>query len=111
MLIGKMRALGVGEPKRSPLLPDVPTIAEGGVPGFEFATWGSIVVPKGTPKPIIDRLNAEAVRAINHREVRERLGNQGLVPIGSTPEALTVAIRSGLDKMSNVVKNPGMKLE
>ena len=108
---GKMRALGVGDPKRSPLLPDVPTIAEAGVPGFEFATWGSIVVPKGTPKPIIDRLNAEAVRAINHPEVRERLSNQGLVPIGSTPEALTAAIRSGLDKMSKVVKNAGMKLE
>lgn len=108
---GKMRALAVGNPKRSPLLPDVPTVAESGVPGYEFATWGGIFVPKGTPKAIIDRLNAETVKAVNDPVVRDRLASQGLIPRGSTPAELAQATKSGLERMGKIIKAAGIRLE
>jgi tripartite-type tricarboxylate transporter receptor subunit TctC len=108
---GKMRALAVASPTRSPLLPDVPTVAEAGVPGYEFATWGAIFLPRGAPKPIVDRLHAEVVKAVNDPTVRERLSSQGLVPRGSTPAELAQATRDGLEKMGKVIKTAGIKLE
>lgn len=108
---GKLRALAVANPTRSPLLPDVPTIAEAGVPGYEFSTWGAILAPKGTPKPIIDRLHAEVVKAVNDPTVRERLSNLGLVPRGSTPAELADAMRIGLDKMGKVIRSAGIKAD
>ncbi len=108
---GKLRALAVANPTRSPLLPDVPTIAESGVPGYEFSTWGALFVPQGTPKPIIDRLHAEVVKAVNDATVRERLSNLGLVPRGSTPAELAEATRTGLAKMGAVIKAAGIKSE
>ena len=106
---GKLRALAVANPTRSPLLPDVPTIAESGVPGYEFSTWGALFMPKGTPKPIIDRLHAEVVKAVNDATVRERLSSLGLVPRGSTPAELAEATRTGLAKMGKVIKSAGIK--
>ncbi len=108
---GKLRALAVANPTRSPLLPDVPTIAESGVPGYEFSTWGALFMPKGTPQPIIDRLHAEVVKAVNDATVRERLSNLGLVPRGSTPAELAEATRTGLAKMGKVIKAAGIKSE
>ncbi|MFM9882489.1 MAG: Bug family tripartite tricarboxylate transporter substrate binding protein [Burkholderiales bacterium] len=108
---GKLRALAVANPARSPLLPDVPTIAESGVPGYEFATWGALFMPKGTPKPIIDRLHTEVVKAVNDATVRERLSNLGLVPRGSTPAELAEATKTGLEKMGKVIKAAGIKSE
>jgi tripartite-type tricarboxylate transporter receptor subunit TctC len=108
---GRMRALAVPSPKRSPLLPDVPTMTEAGVRGFEWLTWASIVVPVGTPKPIVDRLNAEVVKAVNAPDVRERLIAQGLDPIGSPPEQVTQWTRAGLVRMSQIVKRAGIKGE
>ena len=108
---GKLRALAVANPTRSPLLPDVPTIAEAGVPGYEFSTWGALLAPKGTPKPIIDRLHAEVVKAVNDPTVRERLSSLGLVPRGSTPAELTEAMRTGLDKMGKVIRSAGIKAD
>ena len=105
---GRMRALGVPSPKRSPLLPEVPTMAEAGVPGFEWFTWASIVLPVGTPKPIVDRLNAEVVKAVNAPDVREKLIAQGLEPIGSPPEQVTQWTQAGLLRMSQVVKRAGI---
>jgi tripartite-type tricarboxylate transporter receptor subunit TctC len=106
---GRMRALAVPSPKRSPLLPDVPTMAEAGVPGFEWFTWASIVVPVGTPKPIVDRLNAEVVKAVNAPDVREKLIAQGLEPIGSPPEQVTQWTKAGLARMSEIVRRAGIK--
>ncbi len=106
---GRMRALAVPSAKRSPLLPDVPTMAEAGVPGFEWFTWASIVVPVGTPKPIAERLNAELVKAVSAPDVREKLIAQGLDPIGSPPEQVTQWTQAGLARMSRIVKRAGIK--
>ncbi len=108
---GRMRALAVPSPKRSPLLPDVPTMAEAGVPGFEWFTWASVVVPVGTPRPIVDRLNAEVVKAVNAPDVREKLIAQGLEPIGSPPEQVTQWTKAGLARMSEIVKRADIKGE
>ncbi|MGE5794495.1 MAG: Bug family tripartite tricarboxylate transporter substrate binding protein [Bacteroidota bacterium] len=108
---GRMRALAVPSPKRSPLLPDVPTMAEAGVPGFEWFTWASTVVPVGTPKAVVDRLNAEVVKAVNAPDVRDKLIAQGLEPIGSPPEQVTQWTQAGLARMREIVNRAGIKGE
>jgi tripartite-type tricarboxylate transporter receptor subunit TctC len=108
---GKMRALAVPSPTRSPLLPDVPTMTEAGVAGFEWRTWASIVVPVGTPKPIVDRLNAEVVKAVNAPDVREKLIAQGLEPVGSPPELVTQWTQAGLARMSGIIKRADIRGE
>ena len=108
---GRMRALAVPSPKRSPLLPDVPTMAEAGVTGFEWVTWASLVVPVGTPKPIVDRLHAEVVKAVGAPDVREKLIAQGLEPIGSPPEQVTQWTQAGLARMREIVKRADIKGE
>ena len=108
---GRMRALGVPSAKRSPLLPDVPTMAEAGVPGFEWQTWASLVVPVGTPRPIIERLHAELAKAIAAPEVREKLIAQGLDPIGSEPALVTQWTQDGLKRMAVVAKRAGLKAQ
>jgi tripartite-type tricarboxylate transporter receptor subunit TctC len=108
---GRVRALGVPSAKRSPLLPNVPTMAEAGVSGFEWQTWASLVAPVGTPKPIVERLNAELVKAIAAPDVREKLIAQGLEPIGSPPETVTNWTQDGLKRMRAVVDRAGIKPE
>jgi tripartite-type tricarboxylate transporter receptor subunit TctC len=108
---GRVRALGVPGAKRSPLLPNVPTMAEAGVPGFEWQTWASLVVPVGTPKPIVDRLNAELVKAVSSPDVRDKLIAQGLEPVGSPPETVTRWTRDGLKRMKGIVERAGIKAE
>jgi tripartite-type tricarboxylate transporter receptor subunit TctC len=108
---GRVRALAVPSPKRSPLLPDVPTMAEAGVPGFDWFTWAAIMVPVGTPKPIVDRLHAETVKAVNDPGVREKLIAIGLEPIGSPPEQVTQWTDAGLKRMGEVVKRAGITME
>lgn len=108
ILAGRMRALGVPHAQRSPLLPAVPTMAESGVTGFDWQTWAAIVAPAGTPKPIIDRLNAEVLKAVNSPDVREKLVSQGLDPVGSPPEAVTQRTQDGLKRMSALVKRAGI---
>jgi tripartite-type tricarboxylate transporter receptor subunit TctC len=108
---GRMRALAVPSAKRSPLLPDVPTMAEAGVAGFEWVTWASLVVPVGTPKPIVDRLTAEVVKAVTAPDVREKLIAQGFEPIGSPPEQVTQWTKAGLARMSEIVKRADIKGE
>jgi tripartite-type tricarboxylate transporter receptor subunit TctC len=111
ILDGRMRALGVPGAARSPLLPEVPTMAEAGVPGFEWRTWASFVVPLGTPAPIVERLNAELVKAVNTPDVREKLIAQGLEPIGSPPATLTQWTRDGLERMRDIVKRANIQAE
>ncbi|MEA3192781.1 MAG: hypothetical protein QOD26_1114 [Betaproteobacteria bacterium] len=108
---GRMRALGVPSDKRSPLLPNVPTMAEAGLPGFQWQTWASIVVPVGTPQPIVDRLRAETVKAVNSPDVREKLIAQGLEPVGSPPETVTKWTQDGLKRMKTIVERAGIKAE
>jgi len=106
---GKVRALGVGSSKRSPLLPDVPTIAEGGVAGFEYFTWAGIFVAKGTPRAIIDRLNAEAVKAVNDPQTRDRLRESALEPVGSSAEDLGRITRESYERMGALIKKIGLQ--
>ena len=106
---GKVRALGVGSAKRSALLPDVPTIAEAGVPGFEYFTWAGIFVPKGTPKAIIDKLNAEAVKAVNDSSTRDRLRESALDPVGSTADELGKITRESYERMGNLIRKIGLQ--
>jgi tripartite-type tricarboxylate transporter receptor subunit TctC len=106
-----MRALGVPGAARSPLLPEVPTMAEAGVPGFEWRTWASFVVPVGTPGAIVDRLHAELVKAVNAPEVREKLIAQGLEPIGSAPATVTQWTQDGLKRMRDIVQRAKIQAE
>jgi tripartite-type tricarboxylate transporter receptor subunit TctC len=108
---GKVRALAVPSPKRSSLLPDVPTMAEAGVADFDWFTWAAIMVPVGTPQPIVDRLNAETIKAVNDPGVREKLIAIGLEPIGSPPQQVTQWTESGLKRMGEVVKRAGITME
>jgi tripartite-type tricarboxylate transporter receptor subunit TctC len=108
---GRMRALGVPSGERSPLLPDVPTMAEAGVRGFEWRTWASFVLPVGTPKPIVERLNAEMVKAVNSPDVRDKLIAQGLEPIGSKPEVVTPWTQDGLKRMHDIVQRAKIQAE
>ena len=108
---GRMRALGVPGAARSPLLPEVPTMAEAGVPGFEWRTWASFVVPLGTPGTIVERLNAELVKAVNSPDVREKLIAQGLEPIGSAPATVTQWTQDGLKRMRDIVQRAKIQAE
>jgi len=108
---GRMRALGVPGAARSPLLPEVPTMAEAGVPGFEWRTWASFVVPLGTPGTIVERLNAELVKAVNSPDVREKLIAQGLEPIGSPPATVTQWTQDGLKRMRDIVQRAKIQAE
>jgi len=108
---GRMRALAVPSGARSPLLPEVPTMAEAGVPAFEWRTWASFVLPLGTPAPIVERLNAELVKAVKTPEVRDKLIAQGLEPVGSPPATVTQWTQDGLKRMRDIVQRAKIQAE
>ena len=108
---GRMRALGVPSAARSPLLPQVPTVSEAGVPGFEWRTWGAFLLPLGAPQPVAERLNAELVKAVAAPDVRDKLIAQGLEPIGSPPETVTQWTREGLARMRDIVQRAKIQAE
>jgi tripartite-type tricarboxylate transporter receptor subunit TctC len=106
---GKLRALAVTSLKRNPALPDTPTVDESGIPGFNNITWHSILVPAGTPIPIVKRLNADLVKIVNQSDIRERFLGQGLTPVGSTPEQVSALIREESVAFGKIVKQIGLK--
>ena len=106
---GKLRGLGVTTAKRSQALPDVPSIAEAGVPGYEATQWFGVLAPAGTPRPIIDRLNQEIVKLLKLPDVRDRLIADGTDPVGNTPEEFASYIRSETEKWTKVIKAAGIK--
>jgi tripartite-type tricarboxylate transporter receptor subunit TctC len=108
---GKLRALAVSSTRRVPLLPDVPTIAEAALPGFETGTWYGIVAPAGTPQPVVARLNREVNRILALPDVQEKLLAQGLEPAGNTPVEFAAMIRSEIAKYAKIVKAAGIKAE
>ena len=101
---GKLRLIGVTTPRRMPQFPDVPTVSESGMPGFEFNSWFAIMAPAGTPRDITQRLAVEVQKALADPEVREKLNAQGLTPRGSTPEELGTATRAQLAKYGALIK-------
>lgn len=105
---GKVRPLAVASAKRSPTLPDVPTMAEAGLPGFEASTFTGFAAPAGTPKEIVRRLHAEIVKIAHLPDVRDRLESGGDTIIGNTPEEFTAYIKAELTRYRNVVKDAGI---
>lgn len=108
---GRLRALAVSGAKRSPRLPDVPTISEAGVPGFEEVGGHMIMIPAATPKDIVARLNREMVKSLQTPEVKARLESEGAEVIGNTSEQAAAIMRSDLDKWAEVIRRTGIKAE
>jgi len=109
---GKLRAIGFSGNRRAPQLPDVPTLDELGLKGFEVSSWQAILAPAGTPKPIIDRLYRETIKALKMPDVIERLGTQGGNElVGSTPEQFAVLIKAEIAKYGKVIKEAGIRVE
>jgi tripartite-type tricarboxylate transporter receptor subunit TctC len=108
---GKLRALAVTGTKRSPLAPELPTVAESGLPGYEMSGWFGTVAPAGTPAGVIARLNREYVRALHTPEVRARLEGFGLAIVGNTPEEFARRMREDAQRLSRVIRESGAKQE
>lgn len=111
MKTGKLKALGVTTLKRSPVSPDVPTVAESGLPGFEQTTWNALLAPAGTPPAIISKLNDATVKALMSKDVISKLESLGLTVITSTPEQLAAHVKKEIDKWGKVIRESGAKVD
>jgi tripartite-type tricarboxylate transporter receptor subunit TctC len=108
---GRLRALAVTTSTRIPALPDIPTVAESAVPGYEVVSWYGLIGPKGMPRPIVDRLNAEVTKALRLKETAERLQSDGQSPAGGSPEQLLATIEKEIVLWRKVVSDTGVKAE
>lgn len=108
---GRVRALAVTTPKRTKLAPELPTIAESGLPGFDISTWFGIFVPAGTPRPVVDRLHAEFTRALAAPDVREKMLALGAEPVGSTPEQFAAYVKAEAAKYAKLVRTSGARVD
>ena len=108
---GKVRALAVSGLKRYSLMPEIPTVAESGLPRFEAIAWNGVLVPAGTPRPIIERLNREFNAALESTDVKQKLNGAGLEPVGGTPEEFARLIRAESDKWAPVIQRTGAKVD
>jgi tripartite-type tricarboxylate transporter receptor subunit TctC len=108
---GRLRALAAGGAKRSALFPAVPTVAESGVPGYEFQTWMAIFAPLNTPKEIISRLNAEILKAVRAPDVREKLVSIGFEIEGSSPDKLAAVTKARYEQMQKIIKDAGIGID
>ena len=108
---GKAKLIGVATPARAPQFPDVPTIAESGLPGCQFNSWFTVVAPAGTPREIVQRLHAEIVKALADPELRAKYADQGLTIRGTTPDELGAATREQLARYAKLMKEAGIRAE
>lgn len=108
---GRLRPLAVSTARRSPFLPDVPTMAESGVPGYAVTLWWGLFAPGGTPRPIITRLNTEVARILESAEMRERLAAEGAEPTPMTPEAFARIVREEIEFWRRIAREAGVKAE
>lgn len=108
---GKLRPLAVTSSKRTSLFPDVPTLAEAGVPGYEIGSWQAVYAPAGTPKPIVERLNAEIVKALKSPDVAERFAGLGMEPVANTPAQMAEFNKAEVAKWAKIVKEANIKAE
>ncbi len=108
---GKIRALAVSTPKRSPAVPDVPTVAEAGVAGYSSGAWFGLVAPAGTPKPIVEKLATETQRILKLPDVNERLSALGAEPVGDSPTQFAAHITSEIAKWAKVIKDANVELQ
>jgi tripartite-type tricarboxylate transporter receptor subunit TctC len=108
---GKVRALAVTTPRRSPIAPDIPTMIEAGVPGYEHVLWNAVFVPAATPKDVIAKLDSELAKAVNTAEVRERFAAIGVEPHSRSAEEMARYLKSEVEKYGKIVKAIGLKIE
>jgi tripartite-type tricarboxylate transporter receptor subunit TctC len=109
---GRIRGLAISSSQRSPMLPDLPTVAEAGVPGYQFNSWNGVFVPRGTPRPIIKTLHGAIQQGLADAEVKRLYGTQGLVPSGNeSPEEFAKFYRADFDRIAKLVKVAGIKPE
>jgi tripartite-type tricarboxylate transporter receptor subunit TctC len=107
----RVRVLGIASAKRSPQLPDVPTISEAGVPGFEAVNWFGLFAPAKTPKPIIARLNAAVVKVLHTEDMRAQYAKLGADVVGSSPQEFASYVRRDIAKYADIVKRSGARLD
>jgi tripartite-type tricarboxylate transporter receptor subunit TctC len=108
---GKLRALAVTTARRSSALPDVPSLAEAGLPGFDIGTWFGVLAPAGTPKEIVSRLSDEMMKIIRSPEFREKMASIGAEPIGNTPQEMAAQIKADTDRFAALVKKAGVSID
>ena len=108
---GRLRAIATTSARRTPTMPDVPTVAESGLPGFEVVLWQGLLAPAGTPRETIERLHAAVVESLQKPDLRERFGQLNVEAIGSTPAQFGTFIRSEIDKWAKVVRESGSRLD
>ena len=108
---GKLRSLAVTDLRRSPLLPELPTLDESGLKGYQIVGWNGMFVPAGTPPAIVNRLHAEVVKVLALPDVKERLATLGADGVGDTPQHFAAFIKSEIPKWAQVVKDAGLKVE
>ena len=111
MKSGRLRAIAVTSSARSSFVPDLPTVAESGLPGYEASTWYGVIAPAGTPRAIVTRLHSEIVKVLTLPEVRDRLSAQGIDPVGNTPEQFAAYIKSEIVKWAKIIKTTGVTAE
>jgi tripartite-type tricarboxylate transporter receptor subunit TctC len=107
----KVKPIAVLSDKRSSVLPDVPTTAEAGMPGLESGTWFGLLAPKGTPKPVIARMNAEVNKLLQTPEFRQKVMSMGLEPLGGTPEQFAKYLDDEIRRWAEIVKISGAKID
>lgn len=107
---GRLKAFGITSAQRNPALPNVPTIAEQGIKGYDFPIWHGIFAPKGVPAKIVKDINREAVRALQTPDLRDRFAKLGFVVIGNTPEEFAAFVRQEIEKYRKIVKESGIEL-
>ena len=108
---GKVKALATTGRQRSDVLPDVPTMSEAGVPGYEATIWLGLMAPKGTPRAVVDRLNAEVSRIVGQPEIKQLWGKQGAVPLVMSPDVFDKYVRDDIEKWSRVIKTAHIKVD
>ncbi|MDB5810093.1 MAG: Tricarboxylate transport protein TctC [Betaproteobacteria bacterium] len=111
MKTGRLRVLAIGSPKRSSTLPEVPTVAEAGVPGFDFDSWTGYLLPAGAPGNLIARLHADMTRTLTAPDIREKLNTLGFDLVGGTPEAMSTLIRNDIARFGKLIKAAGIRAE
>jgi tripartite-type tricarboxylate transporter receptor subunit TctC len=108
---GSLKVLGVASPKRLPFAPEIPTMAESGLPGFDAANWFALMAPAGTPKEIVQLLNAQMVKIAAMPDLREKLSAQGIIVESSTPEQMSALVKSDLARWGKLAKQAGVRLD
>ena len=108
---GKLRALALTSVKRSSAMPELPTVAESGVPGFSVTGWYGMLVPAGTPAPVLNTLHDAVVKALKSKDVNDRLSGEAAEPVGSTPQEFADFLRTEIDKWASVIKKAGVRAE